>query len=512
MKKFFYSFLIILVVIITSIAYLGNINYSQINEYNKKASYSFLNFNARQPLQVKYLYESNHIVSNKEEENRYENDQSFQKAKKPDQTEKYNFLAKYKNVLDCSLNYSKWLPNESAENRNYNYIQPAPKELLDVRILKAVLVYFPIEKHEEFKEEFKWFYRSWIEMQASESKMWRTDIIVFIDSESDLLKKEKFFLNEMNCSFAHRRLQRTDNPMCSLLAYKPLKNRNITKHHNSFQSENDNIYEHLLTNLDIYNDDDTNLEPFYTIMKEKISHYSYIDSILMAFDGYSYFKTAGYDFLIRSDMDVFLTPLFGKWLPKNCNDFYVGRGGYSTSFNLNRLKRIAKDLGFKFAFESNLGSTWFSTPDQFRLVSYLTLFGMTYLSEEEFTPPERQGKLGVMLWPYWHYGVLLLYGQNLGLNHLIATKQLNVIKLEEHLDYPSYYGENINKMLHIHVFHGDSLFSKFQFKAGKYDALDANKYDTNIAKYYALKMALEGKRIAPVELFKLLLYVTKQKM
>ena len=43
----------------------------------------------------------------------------------------------------------------------------------------------------------------------------------------------------------------------------------------------------------------------------------------MAIDGWNYLKLAGYHFLIRSDMDVFLTPLFDRWLPRNYNDFYV---------------------------------------------------------------------------------------------------------------------------------------------------------------------------------------------
>lgn len=130
---------------------------------------------------------------------------------------------------------------------------------------------------------------------------------------------------------------------------------------------------------------------------------------------------------------------------------------------------------------------------------------MAYVSNEEFTPPEREGKLGVALWPYWHYGVLLLYGQNLLMNHLIATEQLNIVKLSNQLDYPAYFSDVVTRMLHIHVFHGDTMFSKFQFKDGKYDQIDYNNFNTSQAKYYALKMALEGKRNTPNQLYGLFL-------
>ena len=125
---------------------------------------------------------------------------------------------------------------------------------------------------------------------------------------------------------------------------------------------------------------------------------------------------------------------------------------------------------------------------------------MIYLSQEEFSPPEREGKAGVELWPYWHYGVLLLYGQNLALNHMIATRQLNVIKLEGLIDYPSADSNSIFSKIHIHVFHGDDLFSKFAFKMGKYDNMSIHKHDVNKIKYYCLKMALEAKRTGNLEL------------
>jgi hypothetical protein len=96
-----------------------------------------------------------------------------------------------------------------------------------------------------------------------------------------------------------------------------------------------------------------------------------------------------------------------------------------------------------------------------------------------------------------------LYGQSLALNHLIATNQMNVVKLEDMLDYPSYFDGNINKMIHIHVFHGDDLFSKFEFKANKYDQMNPDSYDQTNPKYYALKMALDAKRKSDTELKRL---------
>lgn len=373
-------------------------------------------------------------------------------------------------------------------------------------------MYFPIELNLNYMYEFKWLYRSWIEMQKSEPSKWRTDLIVFIQKDEALFGKADFFLNELNCSFTNVRTSNTDEPMCTLLNYTPIRHRklNTTATQRTF-ADSRARYHHLLENVNIFDDSPQNLNPFYTFLKEKLSNYGYVDSILMAFDGYDYLNKAGYNYLIRSDMDVFLTPLFARWLPRYCNDFYVGRGGYSSTFNVNRLSRVAHELGLKFGSITNLGSTWYSTPHQFRLVAYLTLFGMGYMSEEEFTPPEREGKVGVMLWPYWHYGVLLLYGQNLFMNHLIQTRQLNIVKLQNHLDYPSYFAESTSKMLHIHVFHGDGLFSKFQFKAGKYDSLDYERENTTQAKYYSLKMALEGKRTSSSDLYKSFLTETLTK-
>jgi hypothetical protein len=89
---------------------------------------------------------------------------------------KYNFLSQYQNISNCNINLT---------NNNYNYSEPADKSL---RIVRAIIIYFPVEKFLYFKSEFKWMYRSWIEMQKYEPVRWRTDIIIFINTEN------KFFI------------------------------------------------------------------------------------------------------------------------------------------------------------------------------------------------------------------------------------------------------------------------------------------------------------------------------
>lgn len=140
---------------------------------------------------------------------------------------------------------------------------------------------------------------------------------------------------------------------------------------------------------------------------------------------------------------------------------------------------------------------------------------MAYLNNEEFAQPEREQKLGTLMWPEWHYGVLLLYGQHLGLNHLIGSQQLNVVKLENQLDYPSGNNHSIFNMLHIHVFHGDNLFSKFVFKVGKYNNITLDMIDeekSKLVNWFALKMALEGRNATKLQFSELYSNVTFNKI
>lgn len=276
---------------------------------------------------------------------------------------KYSFLTRYPNMLGCNTQSStlpKWSPDQTSFFSHNDYKTPTNESNFNQRIVRGVLVYFPIEKSNEFMSEFKWLYRSWIEMTKSEPTKWRTDLIVFIENKENIFQSKEFFLNELDCSFKNIRKSKEDKPMCTLVDYKPIAARQLKQltdqiFYNENESEKKKKFEYLLSKVDIFSSKEDNLLPFYTLLKVNLNQYGYTDSILMGFDGYEYFKSAQFDFLIRSDMDVFLTPLFSKWLPKHCNDFIVGGGAYSENFNRKRLKRIAIELGIEHAGADNLG-------------------------------------------------------------------------------------------------------------------------------------------------------------
>ena len=275
-------------------------------------------------------------------------------------TDGLNYLKKYPFYQACKTYYNNRSDKSHQNARlasDYDYSKPANKSTHNLRIVRALIVYYPTDRIKYYENELKWLYRSWINIQKYEPAKWRTDLIIFIKYEEDYFKDGSFFLHELNCSFYNKRKSPKNPPMCTLIKYIPVNERNLTTL-KYFESDMQR-YSYIQRNINIFDDkSDEDKNIFYSLLTKNLANYAYVDSILMAFEGYEYFKEAGYNFLIRSDMDVFLTPLFAQWLPRYCDDFCVGGGGYASSFNVKRLKRVANNLGFNYANRRNMGSTW----------------------------------------------------------------------------------------------------------------------------------------------------------
>lgn len=127
---------------------------------------------------------------------------------------------------------------------------------------------------------------------------------------------------------------------------------------------------------------------------------------------------------------------------------------------------------------------------------------MAYLANEEFTSGEKQFKVGNLLWPDWHYGVLSMYSSHLALSHLATRNRVKLKILDELVDWPTDDDTTlIGNKLHLHCYHSEKLFSKYSFKNGTYDSMSLSDKDLKFVKYYALNLALESKRTSFNDLY-----------
>ena len=195
-------------------------------------------------------------------------------------------------------------------------------------VMRALLLFYPNDQESDFQVELRWFFLSWVQMMESEFLHWRTDLIIYSDIYSPLLQ-------ELGCLNDKIRVDHQESAKCRFFPYVRVKSRN-SNHQASSQHQN----------IDVKRS-----QALFTHLQQ----YGYIDSINTVSE---YMNTyAMYDYVLRTDMDCFLTKNFARYVPFP-QSLLVGRGGYSNEFNSRRLRRIARDMGWQYGNRTSLGSTW----------------------------------------------------------------------------------------------------------------------------------------------------------
>jgi hypothetical protein len=202
---------------------------------------------------------------------------------------------------------------------------------LSTSILRGIVIYYPSTQEHYFLSELLWLFRSWIEMMKDESLLWRTDLLIYTDNYTSSLRN-------LGCSFHQIRFDRHEPPSCRVFPYKPVRFRSV--------EDSNNAENYLHQQFD---------KKRSRLLTQHVRNYEYLDSINIITECYPSF--AMYDYILRTDMDVFLTKNFGHFVPFN-DTLLVGKGAYSTRFNTVRLNRIAHDMNWLSANLTNLGSTW----------------------------------------------------------------------------------------------------------------------------------------------------------
>ncbi len=176
-------------------------------------------------------------------------------------------------------------------------------------------------------------------MMKYESKYWRTDLIIYTGQYS-------LAFQQLGCVINQIRINNTEQPQCRIFLYLRILDRHInsiTRQQTIFIDTN----KKQLFQIDIQRS---------ILLYQKLKTYGYIDSVNIIAEAYPTFEY--YDFILKTDIDVFITKQFAKYVPARNISLLVGRGGYSTQFNIRRLGRIARDMNWEYKKISNIGSTW----------------------------------------------------------------------------------------------------------------------------------------------------------
>jgi hypothetical protein len=199
-------------------------------------------------------------------------------------------------------------------------------------ILRGIIIFYPNDQEDDYLPELLWLYRSWIEMMKDESSLWKTYLIIYTGNYTSNLQ-------QLACLYQRIRINRHERPQCRVFPYERILLRDAQYVHN--------IDHHVYQQFD---------RERSRLLTTHLRHHPYLDSVNIIAECYPSFSM--YDYILRTDIDVFVTKYFARFVPYN-DLLLVGQGDYATNFSTARLRRIAKDMNWLSANMTNIGSTWY---------------------------------------------------------------------------------------------------------------------------------------------------------
>ena len=327
---------------------------------------------------------------------------------------------------------------------------------------RAVLVFLPCNIA-KFDKEVKSLMLSISFMRTYQSVTMKTDLIVGTP-------RECFAYPEFLGCTEGIRTDFSDIERCLLLEHVPLQNRSDTTH-------------------------------------PLLAYSNYIDSILVLSE-FPYMSN--YSVILRTDLDTFLTPGFGKWTLPHELSLVAGHGGYGSENANKHLSWIMKQrLGLSDEGLKGIGSTWIGDSRVMVATGKLTVSAMIWLHTQEFNKYE-MGPAETDGWPYWHWPVLLLYAGHIAVNQIPMERLIityppgikpNAAEII-HLDHYSSDNETMtDSVLHLHCWHTDApYYAKHKFQTGAYKDLDLAPFiamDSPMS--YATTIAISSDRLSSEE-------------
>ena len=148
-------------------------------------------------------------------------------------------------------------------------------------VRRAIVVHFPVSRSELYFPELKWLYLSWIETLERQPLDWQTDLLIYALPSP--------LLDELGCYQTERRDSKGN---CYRLDYKSIWDK---------ANENDDIYRFIQIHVPAW--------------------CRHLDSLGILLDQSD--RLFSYDYILRTDLDVFLAPDFADYIPFDCS-FQIG--------------------------------------------------------------------------------------------------------------------------------------------------------------------------------------------
>lgn len=248
----------------------------------------------------------------------------------------FSVLIHYPSVKSSTLHLGLY---EQIHRDDHLSVQPQVcfTQINQRNIRRAIVVHFPIERSFIYISELKWLYLSWIEIIRQQPMDWQTDLFVFALPST--------VLDELGCLEVNSQSGKNN---CFRINYRSMWDRE--------KNESD-LVELIQSKL-----------PTWT---------RHLDSLGILLENSEIFNE--YDYLLRTDIDVFLTPSFAHYIPLDCS-FQTGRflsissiniweeigaGGYTLDYTTHKLSRIAQTLNLLDVNLTDIGSTWFEQENLF---------------------------------------------------------------------------------------------------------------------------------------------------
>jgi hypothetical protein len=188
-----------------------------------------------------------------------------------------------------------------------------------------------------------------------------------------------------------------------------------------------------------------------------------------------------YDYILKTDVDTFLTPAWNHFYPEQ---YTTGKGGFVNSMEVRQhLKRVGELHGLTHQGIHNVGATHYGKPEDVIKVTQTAIEIAKYLLTKEFK--DDPGK-----WPGWYGGVTNMYSNEIAVNGLID----NFVLDRQNLDFPSTSPEPTDQHVHIHCYHTKKIFSKFVAEGKEYDSINPDDLDISKVNEYCLYIAIKAKQ------------------